>query len=59
MSEQARTAVAPEPDHAAPPSFDPDPSLIDHLEGNARSLRGYRQEAEKLRTESRHDTAVR
>lgn len=52
MSEQARTAVTPEPDHAAPPPFDPDPSLIDHLEGNAWSRRGYLQEAEKLRTRS-------
>lgn len=52
MSEQARTAVAPEPGHATPPPLDPDSSLIDHLEGNAWSRRGYRQEAEKLRTES-------
>lgn len=31
-----------------PPPFDPDPELIDHLEGNQRSLRGYRREAEKM-----------
>jgi hypothetical protein len=37
----------------APPAFDPDPALIAHLEGNASSLRGYRQEAERLRDEAR------
>lgn len=53
MSEQARTTVAPEPDRAAPPALDPDPALIDHLEGNGWSLRGYRHEAERLRGEHR------
>jgi hypothetical protein len=37
----------------APPAFDPDPELIAHLEGNAASLRGYREEAERLRDEAR------
>jgi hypothetical protein len=32
-----------------PPPFDPDPELIDHLEGNAHSLRGYRRKAKELR----------
>lgn len=60
MSEQAGAAVAPQPDQTAPPPFDPDPALIDHLEGNTWSRRGYRHEAEELRTESsRHDASVR
>jgi len=35
------------------PPFDPDPELIDHLEGNRRSLKGYRSLAERLRMEAR------
>lgn len=30
------------------PAFRPDAQLIEHLEGNERSLRGYRAEAEQL-----------
>jgi hypothetical protein len=43
--------VAPLPplNNDAPPPFDPDPELIAHLEGNRRSLRGYRRKAEELR----------
>jgi hypothetical protein len=41
------------PPSPAPPPIDPDPELIAHLEGNTRSLRGYRREAEKLRDEAR------
>lgn len=36
-------------DQEPPPPFDPDPELIAHLEGNTRSLRGYRRKAEELR----------
>jgi hypothetical protein len=39
-------------DDPPPPPFDPDPELIAHLEGNKRSLRGYRREAERLRDEA-------
>jgi hypothetical protein len=45
-------AEAGAPSSPAPPPFDPDPELIAHLEGNASSLRGYRQEAERLRDEA-------
>jgi hypothetical protein len=30
------------------PAFRPDTELIEHLEGNERSLKGYRAEAEQL-----------
>jgi hypothetical protein len=40
-------------DDPPPPPFNPDPDLIAHLEGNKRSLRGYRREAERLRDEAR------
>lgn len=54
MSEQAATATPAGPDRPAPP-FQPDPALIDHLEGNERVRRGYRKEAEKMRAEARDD----
>lgn len=52
MSQTASTAPATVPD--VPPPFDPDPELIAHLEGNSRSLKGYRLKAEALRDEARH-----
>jgi hypothetical protein len=52
MSQDA-AVEAGAPSSPAPPPFDPDPELIAHLEGNARSLRGYRREAERLRDEAR------
>jgi hypothetical protein len=36
---------------AAPP-FDPDPQLVDHLEGNAAERQRYRTEIEALRETS-------
>lgn len=47
MSEPVGAAAAPA--DATTPPFDPDPELIDHLEGNARVRRAYRQAAERLR----------
>ena len=44
MSESTAASQAP-----APPAFDPDPELIDHLEGNASERRRYRAEVEALR----------
>jgi len=44
-----------EVEHEAPPPFDPDPELIAHLEGSARSLRGYRRKAEELRARPDED----
>ena len=42
---------APPPPHPAPaaPPFDPDPELVDHLEGNASERRRYQAEIEALR----------
>jgi hypothetical protein len=36
----------------APPPFDPDPELVDHLEGNTSERRRYRDEIEALRKAS-------
>lgn len=36
-----------------PPPFNPDPDLIDHLEGNKRSRDAYRREAERSRDEAK------
>jgi hypothetical protein len=55
MSQDA-AGEAGAPSSPAPPAFDPDPELIAHLEGNASSLRGYRQEAERLRDEARESS---
>ena len=44
MSESAAASRAP-----APPAFDPDPELVDHLESNAAERRRYRAEVEALR----------
>lgn len=42
----------PDPgDRHHPPPFDPDPELIDHLEGNERAIRRYRKRAEQMRTD--------
>jgi predicted secreted protein len=49
MSQSANVTRPADPDHEAPPPFDPDLDLIAHLEGNAHSLRGYRRKAEELR----------
>jgi hypothetical protein len=48
MSQSASVTRPAEVEHEAPPPFDPDPELIAHLEGNARSLRGYRRKAEEM-----------
>lgn len=45
--------VVQAPEQASPPPFDPDPDLIDHLEGNKRATKGYRRKAEDLRDEAR------
>lgn len=46
-----RQGDALEAEQCSPPAppFDPDPELIDHAEGNRRSLRGYRRKAEDMR----------
>jgi hypothetical protein len=46
MSEGTAASQVPAP--PAPP-FDPDPELVDHLEGNASERRRYRAEIEALR----------
>lgn len=46
MSERAGTVVTERPEQAVPPPVDPDPKLIDHLEGNAWSRCGLRKEAD-------------
>lgn len=51
MTEHATSGDTPPPEQPPVPPFDPDPELIDHLEGNARSRRGYRDEAQRLRDE--------
>ena len=55
MSQSASVTRPAEVEHEAPPPFDPDPELIAHLEGNARSLRGYRRKAEELRARPDED----
>lgn len=50
MSESTAASQAPAP--PAPPAFDPDPELVDHLEGNASERRRYRAEVEALRDAS-------
>jgi hypothetical protein len=47
VSESQAPSQAP-----APPPFDPDPELVDHLEGNASERRRYRDEIEALRKTS-------
>jgi hypothetical protein len=47
MSEGTAASQVPAP--PVPPPFDPDPELVDHLEGNASERRRYRAEIEALR----------
>ena len=47
MSESQAPSQAP-----APPPFDPDPELVDHLDGNASERRRYRAEIEAMRKTS-------
>jgi hypothetical protein len=54
MSENA-TVSAGQPDRGAPPPFDPDPELIDHLEGSEFWLKAYRRDAEKAHREAQED----
>jgi hypothetical protein len=54
MREQTAAVTPARPDRPAPP-FQPDPSLIDHLEGNERARRAYRKEAEKMRARARDE----
>lgn len=51
---KAAATVKPGP-RPAPPAFDPDPELIDHLEGNEVERRRYRRDAEQAREDSRND----
>jgi uncharacterized protein involved in outer membrane biogenesis len=48
----ARTEV-PQAVSPPPPPFDPDPALIDHLEGNRLARRSYQRFALKLRDKAR------
>jgi hypothetical protein len=56
MSEGRATAQSPSPPF--PPLFEPDPELIDHLEGNRFFLRLYRKKAEVLRAMAQSEAAV-
>jgi hypothetical protein len=47
MSESSAPSQAPIP--PTPPPFEPDPELIDHLEGNRSSRQRYRDRAKELR----------
>lgn len=49
-------ATAPQAAAAsALPAFEPDVELIDHLEGNERAIKRYRDHAESQRDEARED----
>jgi hypothetical protein len=50
-AKQRLAATEPPDDEPAPP-FDPDPDLIDHLEGNRRERRRYQDYARRMRDES-------
>ncbi len=50
MTDAATTSKTPQAD--APPPFEPDPNLIDHLEGNERTIQRYRHRAEEMRKEA-------
>jgi hypothetical protein len=52
MSESRAPSQAPIP--PPPPPFEPDPELIDHLEGNRSSRQRYRDKAKELRDEASH-----
>ena len=41
------------PERPAPPTFEPDPELIGHAEGNPIEERLYRRAAEKMRREAK------
>jgi hypothetical protein len=53
MSESQAPSQVP-----APPPFDPDPELVDHLEGNASERRRYRDEIEALRKTSQTEESI-
>jgi len=50
MSERRAASSSSTP--PAPPPLDPDPELIDHLEGNRFFRRLYRENAEALRAQA-------
>jgi hypothetical protein len=52
MSENA-AVTTPTPERPAPPTFEPDPELIGHAEGNPIEERLYRRAAEKMRREAK------
>jgi hypothetical protein len=54
MSENAAVKT-PAPERPAPPTFEPDPELIGHLEGNPIEERLYRRAAEKMRREAQDE----
>ncbi len=56
MSESRAASQSPTP--PAPPSFDPDPELIDHLEGNRFFRHLYREKAEALRAAAQSETTT-
>lgn len=57
MTDAATTAQqADQPE--VPPPFEPDPDLIDHLEGNERAIKRYREAAEKLRDHVREGRSL-
>ncbi|SFE95114.1 hypothetical protein [Blastococcus tunisiensis] len=47
MTDAATATQAPAA--SAPPAFEPDVELIDHLEGNERAIKRYRDHAESQR----------
>ena len=55
MSEETAASQVPAP---PPPPFDPDPELVDHLEGNASERRRYRAEIEALRETSQTEPST-
>jgi hypothetical protein len=56
MSETSATTHAEQSE--APPPFQPDPELIDHLEGNRRAIKRYRRAAEKQRDDAQESRSL-
>ncbi len=50
MTDAAAASTTAQAD--APPPFEPDPDLIDHLEGNEQMIQRYRHRAEEMRREA-------
>jgi hypothetical protein len=57
MSQSRAPSQTPAPP-APPPPFEPDPELIDHLEGNRFSRRRYQDKARELQEAATHATGT-